>query len=81
MRRLLLSAVAAAALATPAFAHQCPAMAAMAEDALAQSTADQATKDQIAALIAEGMELHEAGDHDASVAKLGEALTMLGVES
>jgi hypothetical protein len=79
MKKTILTAVALMAFAAPALAHQCPAMAAVAEDALAQSTADQATKDRITALIAEGRALHESGDHDGSVAKLEEALTLLGM--
>jgi predicted kinase len=79
MKRTILAVVASLAFAAPAFAHQCPAMAAVIRDTLATSTADDATKAQIQALLDEGMALHEAGDHDASVAKMEEALTLLGM--
>ena len=79
MRTVLLTLAAAMALATPAFANQCPMMMGQIEAALAASSADEATKAQASALLEEGRALHEAGDHAASEAALGQAMALLGI--
>jgi len=78
MRTILLSLVAASALAAPAWANQCPMLMGQIEEQLAASSADDATKAQIETLLAEGRSLHESGDHAGSEAKLNEALALLG---
>jgi hypothetical protein len=80
MKRTLLALVAATVLATPAFAGQCPALAAQIEEALA-AAADlpEETRATVTALLEEGMAQHEAGDHAASEATLFSAMEMLGI--
>lgn len=79
MKRTIFTLVVSVALASPVSANQCPAMAAQIEEALATSAADDATKAQVAALLEEGLALHDAGDHAGSEARLGEAMDLLGV--
>ena len=79
MKTLLLALAATVAFAAPAFANQCPLMMGEIEAALATSTADEATKGAATTLLEEGRALHEAGDHAASEAKLGEAMALLGI--
>ena len=79
MKTLFIVLAATVAFAAPAFANQCPLMMGAIETALGTSTADEATKGAAAALLEEGRALHEAGDHAASEAKLGEAMALLGV--
>lgn len=67
------------ALVGPAFANQCPTLAVKAEEALKTASLDDATKATVTADIADGKALHEAGKHDESVAKLNEALKLLGM--
>jgi hypothetical protein len=78
MRRLLIAA-AFAAFAMPALAFHCPADIAKINTAL---ETEQLTDDQRAKVIVlrdEGQVLHDAGDHDASVKKLAEAMAILGI--
>jgi hypothetical protein len=79
MKTMLWAVAATVVLAGPALANQCPLMMGTIESALATSTADEATKTAATALLEEGRALHEAGDHAASEAKLGEAMALLGV--
>jgi hypothetical protein len=67
------------ALAGPALASQCPALAAKAEEALKTASLDDATKAKITELIATGKSQHDAGSHAESEATLGEALKLLGM--
>ena len=75
------SVVAAATLfwATAAFAHQCPAMMAEIDAALPQAELTEEERERVEALRAEGEELHQAGDHDASEERLAEAKELLGL--
>lgn len=78
MRRILLAAV-FAGFAFPALAFHCPADIAKINAAL---ETEQLTEDQRAKVILlrdEGQVLHDAGDHDASVKKLAEAMAILGI--
>ncbi len=78
MRKILLAA-AFAAFAMPALASQCPGDVAKINTAL---ETEQLTEDQRAKVIVlrdEGQVLHDAGDHDASVKKLAEAMAILGI--
>ena len=80
MKRTLSAFVLAAAFATPAFANQCPALAAQIEAALAAaSDLPQDTRISVTAMLEEGMAAHEAGDHAASEATLLAAMQMLGI--
>ncbi len=64
IKSLLAAGTILVALAGPAFAHQCPSLAAKAEEALKTTTVDDATKAKVTELIATGMSQHEAGKHD-----------------
>jgi hypothetical protein len=78
MRRILLAAF-FAGLAFPALAFQCPADIAKINAAL---ETEQLTEDQRAKVILlrdEGQVLHDAGDHEASMKKLAEAMAILGI--
>ena len=79
MKKLLIAAAMTMALATPAFAHQCPALMAKIDEAMKTAAVDDATKAQVTALYDKGKAEHEAGDHDASVTDLNAALKLLGV--
>lgn len=80
MKQLTLAA-AFCLLAVPAFAHQCPADMAAIDAALEAGTElSEGDLAQVQELRAEGQALHEAGDHDASVATLAEAKALLGLE-
>ncbi|MCU0801230.1 MAG: hypothetical protein MUD11_05540 [Rhodobacteraceae bacterium] len=79
MKRLALALVFSAALAAPASAHNCPALMGQFEAALPTATVDDATKTAAQALYDTGKAAHEAGDHDASVAALTDALALLGL--
>jgi hypothetical protein len=79
LKSLLSTAAVLVALAGPAFAHQCPSLAAKAEEALKTATVDDATKTKVSELISTGMADHAAGNHADSEAKLGEALNLLGM--
>jgi hypothetical protein len=64
-------------LTTPVVAGHCPMDAAAIDAALQKLTVSDEVKTQVTALRDEGMELHEAGDHAASEAKLAEAMRTL----
>ena len=78
LKSILATAAILAALAGPAFANQCPALAAKAEEALKTTTVDDATKAKVTELIATGKAEHDAGKHAESEAALNEALKLLG---
>jgi hypothetical protein len=78
MKKTTLALALTFALAAPAFAHNCPVLMGQFEAALSTSTADEATKTSASALYDTGKAAHVAGDHDASVAALEEALTLIG---
>jgi hypothetical protein len=79
IKSLLAAGTILVALAGPAFASQCPTLAAKAEEALKTATLDDAGKAKVTELIATGMSQHEAGNHAESEATLGEALKLLGM--
>jgi hypothetical protein len=75
----MLIAAAFAAFAMPAPAFHCPADIARIKQTL---EIEQLTEDQRAKVIVlrdEGQVLHDAGDHDASMKKLAEAMAILGI--
>lgn len=73
-------AIIIALAAAPALAHQCPTMMAAIDEALL--TADLSGEDEarVMELRERGEEEHDAGDHDASEASLGEAMGILGID-
>jgi hypothetical protein len=79
MKSILAAGTILLALVGPAFANQCPTLAAKAEAALKTASLDAATKATVTTNIAEGKALHEADKHDESVAKLNETLKLLGM--
>jgi hypothetical protein len=78
MKKTTLALALTLAMAAPAVAHNCPVLMGQFEEALGTSTADEATKTAASALYDTGKAAHEAGDHDASVAALEEALALIG---
>lgn len=67
--------------AGPALAAHCPADMAKIDEALASGTElSEAELTEVKALRAKGEELHNAGDHGASVEELGKAMEILGIE-
>jgi hypothetical protein len=64
----------------PALAHQCPAMMAAIDAALPAAELSEADRDRVMELRSEGEDLHNAGDHAASEAALGEAQEILGID-
>ncbi|MGL5009063.1 MAG: hypothetical protein ACRC6I_04225 [Paracoccaceae bacterium] len=78
MKKTILTLALTICLATPSFAGSCPALMGQFEEALKTTTVDDATKATAQALYDTGKAAHEAGDHDASVAALTEALALIG---
>jgi hypothetical protein len=66
------------ALATPAFANQCPALMNKIDAAMKTAQLDDAKKAQVMDLYNKGKAAHDSGDHAASEASLNEALKILG---
>lgn len=79
MKKFILAAAMTMALSGAAYANQCPAMLNKIDAAMATTTVDEATKARAAELAAKGKTEHEAGDHAASEASLGEAMQLLGI--
>ena len=66
------------ALASPAFASQCPTLMNKIDETMKTAQLDDAKKAQVMDLYNKGKAEHEAGDHAASEAHLNEALKILG---
>jgi hypothetical protein len=66
------------ALATPAFASQCPALMNKIDAAMKTAQLDDAKKAEVMDLYNQGKAAHEAGDHATSEASLNKALKILG---
>jgi hypothetical protein len=79
MRKVIAAAFALAVFASPAFAFQCPALMAEIDAALPTAELTDEERARVEELRAEGEELHNAGDHDASEAALNEARDILGI--
>lgn len=79
MKKFVLAAALAAALASPAFAGQCPAIMKKIDEAMATAQIDEATKTKVMALYDKGKAEHAAGEHAASVASLNEAMDLLSM--
>ena len=79
-RRTALAAVLVAFIATPAFANQCPRLIAQIEAELRENTEIVADVRALAnSLRLVGRKLHTSSEHDASIAVLNEAKTLLGI--
>jgi hypothetical protein len=66
------------ALASPAFASQCPTLMNKIDEAMKTAQLDDAKKAQVMDLYNKGKGAHDSGDHAASEASLNEALKILG---
>jgi hypothetical protein len=77
--RTLAAAAVVAFLSVPALAGQCPNMVGQIDAALAATPGlSDDVKAQVTELRNKGEELHNSGDHQASVDTLAEALNLLG---
>lgn len=79
MKKIILAAAMTMALSGAAFAGQCPMLMGKIDEAMKTTTVDEATKAKATELAAKGKAEHEAGDHAASEASLGEAMKLLGI--
>ena len=79
IRKTLFAATALTLLAGPAFAFQCPTDMAKIDAALQTTMLTPEAKAEVEALRAKGEEQHGAGDHQASMATLAEAKSILGI--
>lgn len=75
MKRLFVATIFAFAFAGPAFAGHCPKDIQAIDAALAEQNNPEAK-----ALRDEGQQLHEAGNHEESLAALHQAMDILGLE-
>lgn len=80
MFRAIVTAIFVLLMPAMAFAHSCPALMAEIDAALPEATLSDEQLAQVETLRAEGEELHNAGDHDASMAALEEAKEILGLQ-
>ncbi|MGY6708975.1 MAG: hypothetical protein ACXIVF_11660 [Rhizobiaceae bacterium] len=79
MFRILALATALILSPAAAFAHSCPAVMAEIDAALPAADLSDADRERVQDLRAQGEELHEAGDHDGSMAALEEAKDIMGL--
>ena len=80
MKRSLFIAAVVFGLAAPAFASQCPSDMNAINAALETTTVSAEDKAKVEELLKAGEELHNDGKHDESVATLGEAKKILGIQ-
>lgn len=79
MLRILLVASTLALSPATAFANNCPALMGEIDAALPNAELSSEDAAKVAELRTQGEELHNAGDHDGSMAALEEAKTLLGL--
>jgi hypothetical protein len=79
MKKIIAVALLSFGLAGPAMAGQCPSIMAKIDEAMKTATLDDATKAKVTELYNKGKADHEAGNHDASVASLNEAMKLMGL--
>ena len=77
MKHIILAGAAALLLASPAYAMHCPQDAAAIDHALGALEVSDEVRAEVQALRDEGMELHEAGNHEESEDTLSEAMRTL----
>jgi len=76
--RMLFAALLAAAVASPAFANQCPKLWKQANDKMATMDMNSEQVKKAKALIEESEKAHKAGNHPESEQKAQEAINLLG---
>ena len=81
LKKTLIMAGLVIGLAVPAFASSCPMAMEAIDTAMSSAKLSDADKAKVVSLRAEGEALHKSGDHAASVEKLGEAKTLLGLDT
>lgn len=79
MLRILIVAAGLALSPVAALAHSCPAVMAEIDAALPNASLSSEDAAKVTELRARGEELHNAGDHDGSMAALEEAKELLGM--
>lgn len=81
MRRVSLAVLTAGliAFASPVFAGSCPIMIEEIEAALSSMELPEETRAQVEALLDEGRDLHDQGDHDKATEVLSQAEELLGM--
>jgi hypothetical protein len=79
MKRLALT-LASVALASAAWAHNCPNEMKAIDAALPKAKLDAKQAAEVKKLRAEGEQLHKAGKHGESMAALGKAKGILGIK-
>jgi hypothetical protein len=79
MKKYILAATLALGLSGTALASQCPALMGKIDEAMKAATLDDASKAKVMELYAKGKAEHEAGNHPASEASLGEAMKLMGM--
>ena len=79
MKKIVLASIVALGLASPAFANHCPMDMKKIEAAMKSTMADEATKKKVMDLYNKGKAEHEAGNHEASMKDLGDAMKLLGI--
>jgi hypothetical protein len=77
MTRVSTAAAAFLLMTAPAFAHHCPSDAAAIDAALAKMEISDELRAEVVALKEQGMQLHEAGDHEESEHVLADAMRRL----
>ena len=77
IQRVVIAAVAAMLIATPASAFHCPADAKAIDHGLTVLSVDDATKAKVKALRDKGLDQHKAGKHADSVNTLAEGMRLL----
>jgi len=81
LKKTVLAAFAAAFVALPAVAAQCPLDMKKIDEALAASPQlSEEQMNEVKALRTQGEEQHKSGDHAGSVETLAKAKAMLGIE-
>lgn len=80
MRKSLIVAALAFALAGPALASNCPNEMTAIDEAMETAQLSDAEKTRVETLRAKGEEQHKAGDHAASMQSLKEAKSILGIQ-
>ncbi|WP_374566920.1 hypothetical protein [Nitratireductor sp. ZSWI3] len=79
MKRLAVLAILVSFAPASAFANACPAHMAEIDQAMASASLSEEDMAKVRELRALGEEQHNAGDHAASMATLGEAKALLGL--
>ncbi|NMG41325.1 hypothetical protein GRZ55_18940 [Chelativorans sp. ZYF759] len=79
MLRIIMLSAAIVLSPAAAFAHSCPAVMAEIDAAMPTAELSDGDRARVEELRAQGEELHNAGDHDGSIAALEEAKGIMGM--